>query len=577
MKIRYLYKQYWRQGLLIILLSLSYGFLASYPLKLLKKFIDDAVQFELFENINRLYFLVCIYALFQIIASFVLNIQRFVITKAQSKIAHDLRMKIYYHLSCVYQSFYDEHDTTETLNSLMQDSDMLSQGFISPISNISRSIFSFCFGFAYMWQISPTLTLIIFPLAIVIGILTKFSSSRFKKLSSENRKKNSYMWKVTRENLQGMREIHAFNQEEKSYIEVNNASRQMAKNFSNTAFFAFLMNMVNALCLIVMISSMLLVGINLLSKKMVTVGSIMAIFSYNTLLSTPVQNIVTMFYDLAKVNVSKNRIKLLLDEKTDFAYENDFIEIDNNYKIAVKFESVTFFYNTDRTILDNISFEILKGEKVAFVGLTGSGKTTILKLIEGLYEIQDGNVIEFDKKVNTKFKKSIRKHIGYVFQDTFLFNDTIKNNIVFSNPSAEKKYLDTIIECSCVNDIISKLPNGIDTKIGENGIQLSGGERQRIGIARALLKKPELLILDEATSALDNETEKKLMLNIVKTFPSITIIMVAHRLSTIESVDRIYYIESGKLVESGTYDELLQKNSKFKQLNDQVMKGNNDV
>jgi ATP-binding cassette subfamily B protein len=227
---------------------------------------------------------------------------------------------------------------------------------------------------------------------------------------------------------------------------------------------------------------------------------------------------------------------------------------------TLKFQQVSFQHITARQkAIENISFSVNRGETVAFVGPSGSGKTTLMKLLVGLYRPQDGKILYNGLDENEINFEDLRKQIGFVTQDTQLFSGTIKDNLLFVNPGASETELQEALEKASCQNLLKRADKGIDSLIGEGGLKLSGGEKQRISIARALLRKPRVLLFDEATSALDSITEEEItetIRNISKRKEQITL-LIAHRLSTIMHADRIYVLEKGEIVETGSHDELL--------------------
>jgi ATP-binding cassette subfamily C protein len=240
-------------------------------------------------------------------------------------------------------------------------------------------------------------------------------------------------------------------------------------------------------------------------------------------------------------------------------------EITLNSKI--KFENVAFSYDkkNESFNIQYLNFTIKTGKITAIVGLSGAGKSTIVDMVMGLLKPDKGSIYVDQKELNHENILSWRNKIGYVAQDTFLFNDTIRNNLLFADPKADDEKIFEVLKLASADEFILKLPEGLDTLIGDRGVLFSGGERQRLALARALLRKPSLLILDEATSNLDSKNEKKIMNSIEKLHGDITILMIAHRLSTISNADIIYLIENGRLIESGAWNELISlENGAFK-------------
>lgn len=573
--IKGLIKKHWTKAIVLVLLILLSSFLGTYPINLLRDVIDIAEGFVKDEIaiqgdvIKDIITTAGLYLIIQILNSIVSNLASYYTNSLQANMAHSIRMDVYHHLSKLHQNFFDNNDSSETLNKAIQDSDVVVKGFIAPISFLSKAIFSFAFGFYFMWQINPTLTLIILPLAIGCGILARLTGGKFRLFAKENRKRNGVLWTKFQEGIKGVREVHAFNQEEVMEANIASKSNDVINNIKHNARYAAIVNIVNNAAWVLIITVMLSAGAIMIINGDISIGGVTAILMYNEMLSAPVYNFISMFVELIKVDVSVKRLNTIFETKPDASYDYKVRELEiNSNTPLVEFKNVDFYYFEERKIFEDLSFSMAQNKQYAFVGATGSGKSTIVKLIDGLYPYQDGSIEVFGYKLNEENKLSLRQHIGFIFQDTFLFNASVKENIIFANPNVSEERLNKALEISCTNEIIEKLENGIDTLIGENGVKLSGGERQRIGIARALIRDVKLLVLDEATSALDNTTEKKVMDGILSNYPDTSMIIVAHRLSTIENVDTILVMENGKIIERGSHKELLKQNGPYKTLYD---------
>ncbi|MFK8027142.1 MAG: ABC transporter ATP-binding protein/permease [Gammaproteobacteria bacterium] len=233
---------------------------------------------------------------------------------------------------------------------------------------------------------------------------------------------------------------------------------------------------------------------------------------------------------------------------------------------AIQFNEVSFSYTPERKILDNVSLAIQPGEKVAVVGPSGSGKSTIARLLFRFYDVNQGGIYVDGKNIAHCSQDSLRHYVSMVPQDTMLFNETIRFNIQYGNPQASESELEQAVSLANLDKLIAKLPEGLDTVVGERGLKLSGGEVQRVAIARAILKKPKIIVFDEATSSLDTNTEVAVMKAIQEVTKNVTSLMIAHRLSTIVDADKIYVLESGKVVEQGTHAQLLAGNQLYSQL-----------
>lgn len=568
MNITKYYKKHFFSFAIISILSLLYSFFITFPLTILRNLVDTSISRINGETSEYKEILIlCITYVFCLFFSYIIiNTQRFYVAKVQYRISNELRIEIYQKLEMFYQDYFDNSTSSEILNSLIQDSDIVAAGIMSPISNLSKSLLSFCFSLYFICNINTLLALIIFPLAIIIGIITKISGGKFKELARENRKKNSNLWKIAQENILSMRDIHANNQEKKTEKDFAVACNATKENMTNTAKYAMNMNILNDFCLIVLNSTLLIAGLLLVVYGKTSIGALVTIITYSKSFISPIQSFVLSLQDLFKLNVSKKRINDLFFNNQELLTTNDTsTEIDNNiltnFNVVIEFNNVSFAYG-DKEILKNFSLKLERNKKYALVGATGSGKTTILKLCEGLYKYNGGTIKIFELPLEENLP-NIRKYMGCAFQDIFLYNDTIKNNILFANPNVTKEEFNKAIYSSCVEELVQRLPKGLDTYVGENGIQLSGGEKQRIGVARALIRNPKLLLLDEATSSLDNDTEYVMLERIQYAYKDLSILMIAHRLDSIKSCDCIYYLENGKIVEFGSEAELMELHGKY--------------
>jgi len=281
----------------------------------------------------------------------------------------------------------------------------------------------------------------------------------------------------------------------------------------------------------------------------------------------PVRSLATMNITISQGLSAATRILPVIDEKSKLNENVDDLNIEIS-KGDIEFNNVFFKYDEERekNTLDSVSLKILGGKMTSIVGHSGAGKSTILNLIPRFYDIDSGDIKIDNQSIYKSTISSLRKNISLVSQDTTLFDDTIKNNIAYANLNASQKEIEEAAKNSYASEFIEKLPNKYETIIGENGTRLSGGEKQRLSIARAMLKKSQIILLDEATSSLDAETESKIQEAINALTKNRTTIVIAHRLSTILNSDKIYVIDSGKIASEGTHDELLKNSNVYKVL-----------
>ncbi len=302
------------------------------------------------------------------------------------------------------------------------------------------------------------------------------------------------------------------------------------------------------------------------------VGFLVLFYGYFNTLSNSIDNLSNLAQDIATARTSIERFTDILDEPINVDNETGKGEFPQHWD-AVHIKDLSFNYG-DNLVLNNISFDINKGEKVGIVGLSGAGKSTIFKLLLKEYENYEGEILIGHTPLKTIKKSSYVSHIAAVLQETEVFNMSLQKNIVLANSAEENDtaLFERSLDIAHVRDFLPKLPQGVETLIGEKGIKLSGGEKQRLGIARAVFKKPEILFLDEATSHLDIESEQKIQDSLKKFFKDVTAVVIAHRLSTIREMDRIIVIEAGKIIETGTFDELHANDGRFRDFWDKQRK-----
>ena len=300
-------------------------------------------------------------------------------------------------------------------------------------------------------------------------------------------------------------------------------------------------------------------------NNQLTLGDLVLINAFMIQLYLPLNFLGVLYREIKQSIIDMEKLFSLLTKKTEVV-DHPHARTLKVFKGQLNFDSVSFSYDNQRLILDNLTFKITAGKTTAIVGKSGAGKSTITKLIYRFYDVKDG-VIQFDgQSIKDVTQGSLRSKIGIVPQEIVLFNDSLKNNIKYGDTSATNKEILEVIKASHLESLVNALPNGIETIVGERGLKLSGGEKQRVAIARVLLKKPAILIFDEATSALDSESEKVIKSEIKEISKSRTTLIIAHRLSTIVDADMIYVFDNGRIVESGRHEELIKKNGYYLKL-----------
>ncbi|HRO43850.1 MAG TPA: ABC transporter ATP-binding protein [Flavipsychrobacter sp.] len=457
-----------------------------------------------------------------------------------------------------FQDFEDKRsgETLSILTKVRTDSERFIMSFINVVF---LPLVGIVFVMVYAFSLSPWLPLIFVGGAVLLALLTTFLSKKIKIIQKNIVTETNALAGSTTESLRNIELVKSLgltNQEIGRLnantikilgLELKKVRSIRAISFVQGTFVNFLRQ------------SIMFALLFFLFRDTLTLGQLFSMQFYSFFIFGPLQELGNVILAYREAQASLNNLETLLQRPVERKPENpEPIKLVQN----LRFDNVSFQHQTAmRPALENISFEVKLGETVAFVGPSGSGKTTLVKLLVGLYHPNKGTVyynnisdsdIEFD---------DLRHQIGFVTQDTQLFSGTIKENLLFVNPSATDQDIEEVLQKAACNNLLARAENGIDTMIGEGGLKLSGGERQRLSIARALLRHPRLMIFDEATSALDSLTEEeisKTIRNITDRREHITI-MIAHRLSTIMHADRIYVLEKGNIIETGTHYSLLEE------------------
>ncbi|NME35633.1 MULTISPECIES: ABC transporter ATP-binding protein [Fusobacterium] len=473
------------------------------------------------------------------------------------KMQAQMRSEMFKKIQKLPYSYYDNHETGKIMSRMTND--LMD---ISELAHHAPENF-FIFGimivgsFIYLLTIEKTLTLIIFTCVPVMIIVSATFKNRMRDAFMESRKSIAVINSSLESSISGIRVTKAFNNSEieQEKFEIGNnefvearrkAYKAMGQFFSSTTFITDFFNV------IVLIAG----GVFLFQNKISSGDYATFIISVN-LFITPLTKLIDFIEQYQNGVTGFKRFLEIMDETPEKNPENS-IEL-KNIVGNIEFKDVAFSYNDSKQILKNLSFSIPAGKKIAFVGPSGEGKTTICHLIPKFYKINSGKITIDGIDINKINLEALRSHIGIVQQDVYLFGGTIKENILYGNPKATDEEIYEAAKKSNIHDYIMSLEKGYDTEIGERGVKLSGGQKQRLSIARVFLKNPAILILDEATSALDNTTEIFIQKELEELSKGRTTLVVAHRLSTIKNADEIFVILNGNIQERGNHQELLDK------------------
>ncbi|TVM01563.1 MAG: ABC transporter ATP-binding protein, partial [Candidatus Brocadia sp. WS118] len=297
----------------------------------------------------------------------------------------------------------------------------------------------------------------------------------------------------------------------------------------------------------------------------ITVGELLSFFSYITMVSWPMRQVGRVLSQMGMALVAIERIDEILQAEPE---RQDGNPITQRLKGEIEFRDVHFSYNgeTSEKVLEGISFKIKPGEKVAFIGPTGSGKSTIISLLVNLYEPDRGEILIDGQDIRTLSRRSLRKKIGVVLQTPFLFSTTVQENIIYANPLAEENQILDSVKIAKVDEIEEVLPNGFHTLVGEKGVTLSGGQKQRVALARTLLSQPDILVLDDVTSAVDTHTEHSILQALEAPMSDKTTLIISHRITSIQKADRILVLSNGRIVQEGDHDRLVGMEGYYREI-----------
>lgn len=477
--------------------------------------------------------------------------------KLEYQVSKDIRKSVFEKIEKFSITNIKKYEIGELISRLTSDVQKLSEVFSWGVMDACHSIIVLLFSIAIMLYLSFTLTIMLFLMLPIIYIITLLFQKNILKFQRKVRDYNSKIIRSYTESLSYIKTIKALGIEEKKkkeFVVFNEKYRKY--NLKSILISAIFVPTVMFIASIGVGFAFNFSSISVM-KHVMTYGAFLSFLTYSFQIFEPFKMLAQIFADLKSAQASAERVFQILYEDDEIIEQK---ETDLNFDGNIKFENVSFHYfDDDKLILKDFNFEIKKGQSVAFIGSTGSGKSTIVNLICKFYDPTSGDIYLDGINYKNIDKTCLYNNLGYVLQQPQLFSISIKENIKFGNENATDEEIMEICNLLGIDEFISKLPDGIDTVIGESGYNISSGQKQLISFARALIKNPKLLILDEATSSIDTETEKFIQNKMRDILSGKTSIIVAHRLSTIKHCDKIVLIEKGNILEQGTHTELLDK------------------
>ena len=485
-------------------------------------------------------------------------IESIILQKAGQRIVYRLRIEVFEHIENMSQNQFNEMPVGSLVTRAVSYTSAISDLFTTILVNLVKNSLMIVGVYTIMMIISWKLSLMMLGFVVVVFIISYFFRKVIHKMFTKERQYISDLNTFLNENLSGMKIIQIFNQEKRKEKQFDTKNEQLRKaRYKVLLAFGIYRPLVSFIYFLAIATTF---SFSLMS--VVSAGLIVAFYLYLSNFFNPIQNIADQINGIQKAVTASERLFNLLDVEPEVLDEPDAIEIDK-VEGKIEFKNVWFAYNPDQWILKDVSFVIEPRQTCAFVGATGAGKTTILSLIVRNYEIQKGQILIDGVDIKHIKIKSLRKIMGQMLQDVFLFSGTIKNNVTLYDDSFTQEEIEETCKYVNANQFIDKLDKKYEEEVIERGENFSQGQRQLLSFARTVLHKPQILILDEATANIDTETEVLIQESLEKIKNIGTMLIVAHRLSTIQKADQIIVLQKGEIIEKGTHQQLLKNHGHY--------------
>ena len=515
-----------------------------------------------FSKIFYYAFLMIVFYFCSSILSYIISI---IMVKTARNVVYSLRKDAFDTLLNLPLSYFDKNSIGDVLSKITYDIDTMGSTLSTDLINILTSIVTLVGSFFMMFTISKKLLLIFFITIPMSAISTKYITNKTRPLFRKRAKKIGDLNGFVEENISGLKIIKAYNKESKSIDEFRNINKNAVDAYYNAEYYGSmtvaLISFINNISL-AFIST---IGSILYLKNEMSLGQISSFVLYSRKFSGPIREISNLISDMQSSFAASERVFRFIDEKREEDDKVDAVKLEKVHG-KIDMQNVTFSYDLNEKVLENLNINAKPNTVVAIVGPTGCGKTTIINLLMKFYNRDDGEILVDDKNIDDITKKSMRQAYAMVLQDTWLFEGSIYENIAYGNENATLDDVKRVAKLAQIDDFIEKLPNGYNTIISGNGDNISKGQKQLINIARAMLIDAKMLILDEATSNIDSKTEIQIQNALLEIMKGKTCFIIAHRLSTIKNANQILVLNNGKIIEHGKHEELLEENGFYANL-----------
>lgn len=490
---------------------------------------------------------------------------RFYTAKAGENFAKNMRDALFAHVQRLPVKWHDRHQTGDIIQRCTSDVEVIRNFVVTQLLEVFRTIFLVTVSFGVMLSMNVKLSLLVLAFVPVVVLYSSIFYHLIAKRFASADEAEGELSTVVQENATGVRVVRAFGREKFEMDRFHEKNEAFADLWIKLGTLSGLYWGLGDLITGLQVVAVIVAGAAEAVHGNISVGEFIAFASYNTTLVWPIRGLGRILSDMSKAGVSFERVDYIIR-----AEEEDYEEQDAQEKedFDIEFSHVNFQYDKEKKVLSDIDFTVPKGSTLGILGGTGSGKSTIIQLINRLYELEEGQgeVLVGGKNVKEIPLEWLRKHVGIVLQEPFLYSRTIRENIAASVPGASLEEIRRAAKIACVDKTIMDFPDGYDTLVGERGVTLSGGQRQRVAIARMLLEKTPIMIFDDSLSAVDSQTDSHIRKALLENRQDATVILISHRITTLMSADKIMVLNQGKIEEMGTHQELIEQQGIYRQI-----------
>lgn len=548
----------------VVIIAILSAAVSTWRPYLMKEAIDGYILNRDLPGLFLYILFICGVLFLEVVLSFFLI---YLSNKVAQKVIRYLRVKLFNHIINFKLGYFDRTPNgilvTRSVSDIETIAEIFNNGVLTLMVNGLQIILIISVMYYMNWMVA-SIIIVILPMMIII---TRLFQRVLKKVYQAERNLTAKLNAFVQERLTGMTIVQLFNRQQKEYESFKLINAELRDAFLKTnVYFALLFPVVDIVSALAIGLLLWFGGLRTAVHGDVSVGDVIAFISYITMLTQPMRQIADRFNSIQRGLIGADRVFKILDQ--DETLPNNGKELLENVKGEIEFRNVRFSYVKGSPVLNGVSFHSYPGQTIAIVGATGAGKSTVINLLSRFYDIDSGDILIDGKSIYSVELKNLRKNIAVVLQDVFLFNDTIFENIVLGNTAITREQVESAAKEIGIHDFIMSLPKGYETEVNERGASLSVGQRQLISFLRAYVYNPQILVLDEATSSIDTESEMLIQNATEKLTKGRSSIVIAHRLSTIQQADQIMVMEDGKIVESGTHQELLKKEGYYHKLHE---------